>query len=133
MRRDEGGFATLEFIVIFAFGALMAAGLYVTTAWPATITAASAAAYEAARAAVEAPTQESGEAEGRLRAEETMANHGYDGGVAVAYTVAGRGEAMEARVTIELPVLRFPGLGQWDAMPWTTTRVVRVPDFRSVS
>lgn len=129
-KRGQGGFATIEVAIGFCFMVLLAAGLMVTTAWPAQINAANAAAYEAARAAVEAPDAASGEDLGRQRAAEVMANHGFDAPTGVTFTTAGRGEALTATVTVMLPALRFPLLGSWDAVEWSKSHTQRVPDYR---
>ncbi len=133
MRRDEAGSATIEFIAGVGLFLLVATGLYVVTAWPARLNAATAAAYEAARAVVEAPTVAQGEATGRQRAAEVWANHGFDGTVEVSYTTGARGEYVRATVSIVLPALRFPGVGEWDAVGWSKSSTQLVPQYRSYS
>jgi ribosomal protein L35AE/L33A len=133
MRRDQRGSVAIEFLVMMGVLILPFSCFLVATAWPEAMNAAKAAAYEAAKAVVTAPDPAAGEDLGRQRAGEVMTNHGFAGPVDVTFTQAGRGEAMTATVTIELPALRFPGVGSWDAISWSRSHTERVPDYRGFS
>lgn len=133
MRRDQRGSVAIEFMILMGMLVLPFSCFLVATAWPEAMNAAKAAAYEAAKAVVTAPDLSAGEDLGRQRAQEVLTNHGYDGPVEVTFTDAGRAEALTATVTIQLPALRFPGVGSWDAIPWSRSHTERVPDYRGFS
>lgn len=132
-RRPQRGSATLEFMLMLGLLVFPIAGLVSVTSWPERLNAAHAAAYEAARAVVEAPEPAAGMDVGRERALEVLANHGFPtGDVSVAFSPAapGRGEPLTATVTITLPALTFPGVTTWDAVRFSKSSTQRVGDFR---
>lgn len=136
MRRGERGTAVIEWILCMGLMILPMTGLLTVIAWPSRLNAASAAAYQAAKAAAEAPNPAAGEDLGRQRAADVLANHGFDpSSASVTFNVAdpGRGDAVQATVTIDLPALRFPGIGSWDAVSAARTSTVNVPDYGSLS
>lgn len=130
-RHCESGQAVIEWLltlpILFAFMFLLT-----VTAWPSRLNAASAAAAQAARAAVEAPDPATGVDVGRQRALDVIAGHGFDP-AAVSVTFSdpdpGRGGAVTATVTIPLPTLRFPLLGSWEGIDASRSSTARVPDY----
>lgn len=132
--RDERGSGVVEFLPLMVFSFFMFMCLITLIAWPERFNAANAAAYEAARAVVEAPDPAAAMSLGQQRAEEVVVNHGFDASdLTVSFTPADphRGDEVVASVTITLPALRFPLLGEWEALRWTKTSHQRVGDFRS--
>lgn len=133
LNRDEHGSAGLEFMLVLGFIMLPMMFLVTAVSWPSRINAASAAAYEAAKAVVSAPDPAAAEDTGRARALEVIANHGFDtGDVTVSFNLSdpGRGDVVVASVTITLPALDFPTFGAWDPIRFTRTSSQRVGDFR---
>lgn len=129
----ESGSATLEFMLMLGFMVFPVCGLMAVAAWPQRLNAADAAAYEAAKAAVEASDPAAGADLGRERALEVLANHGFDtDDVTVSYSSASpaRSDALVAHVTITLPAIQFPGVGGWDAIQVTRSSTQRVGDYR---
>lgn len=131
--RGEHGAASLEFLIVTGLLLFPMMGMLSAVTWPERVNAARAAAYEAAKAVVEASDPVAGADVGRERALEVLANHGYDtGDVEVSYNLAdpNRGDSLEATVTISLPALTFPGIGEWDTLRHSVSSTQRVPDFR---
>lgn len=131
---DQRGSAVLEAILGMGLLVLPMTFLITTTAWPARLNAASAAAYQAAKTVAEAPDPVTGEDLGRQRAADVMANHGFDPGtIAVSYSTPDpqRSDQVTATVTVALPALSFPSLGSWDAVGWDRSATVEVPSYRS--
>lgn len=131
--KGERGSASLEFLIIVFILVFPAMGLLSVITWPERVNAARAAAYEAAKAVVEADDPVAGQDVGRERALEVIANHGYDtSDVEVVYSLADpdRGEALEATVTVSLPALTFPGIGAWESIRHSVSSTQRVPDYR---
>lgn len=132
-RRPQRGSATLEFMLVIGLLVFPMAGLVSVTSWPERLNAAHAAAYEAARAVIEAPEPSAGMDLGRQRALEVLSNHGFstdDVSVSFSPSSPGRGEPLTATVTITLPALTFPGVTTWDAVRSSKSSTQRVGDFR---
>ncbi len=136
MRRDQRGTAVIEYALCMGIIILPLAFMLTMTAWPSRLNAASAAAYQAAKAVAEAPDPATGEDLGRQRAAAVIANHGFDPSTAsVSFSTPDpqRSDEVTATVTITLPALRFPGMGSWDAVDWPRSATVQVPSYRSFS
>lgn len=133
MNRSQRGSATLEFLLFLGAALFPVCFLISVMAWPERLNAANAAAYEAAKTVTEAPDPAAAMADGRDRALEVIANHGFDASdVTVTFTPADprRGDVVEASVTVLLPALTFPGVGSWDSVHQAKTHSERVGDFR---
>lgn len=132
---DERGSATIEFMGMLALMVVPLMCVVLVSAWPQRMNAANAAAYQAARAVVEAPDPAAAADVGRNRAIEVLVNHGFDvDDVDVSFSASapGRGEAFTATVTMTLPLIVFPGAGSWDAVRFSRSSTQRVSDFRSL-
>lgn len=132
---DERGSATIEFMGLLALMVVPLMCVALVSAWPQRMNAANAAAYQAARAVVEAPDPAAAADVGRNRAIEVLVNHGFDvDDVDVSFSASapGRGEAFTATVTMTLPLIVFPGAGSWDAVRFSRSSTQRVSDFRSL-
>lgn len=134
IRRDMAGTAVIEYMLVLLV-LLPIVGLLAMVSWPERLNAANAAAYEAAKAMVEAPDAAAGADLGRARAIEVITNHGYDAGdVDVTFSAATleRGDAMTATVTITLPAIDFPGAGSWAEVRWSKSHTEMVADYRGL-
>lgn len=62
--------------------------------------------------------------------ERVTAAHGLPpGSMRLQLDQAGRGQPVTARVTVEIPAARLPGLGEVAAVSWTATHIERYPDL----
>lgn len=126
--------AVLEWpLAVFILLVPIAAMATLLPTWSERQTVARDAAATAARVAVlEADPEEAMNA-GEDAAERTAMNFGLDpGDVTVSWSGdLGRGSAITATVTVQMPVAAFPGLGSVDAWSWSSSHTERVDDYRS--
>lgn len=131
MRRDEGGFALLEWILTLTILLLPAMGLAgAALKWSPRVSAAQLAAYEAARTTVAELDSAAGEQRGR----EVWENHGFpaeDFAVSFSGELGARGGTVTATVTVQLPLVRLPA-GSVGDRSWSRSHTERVPDYASL-
>ncbi|MCZ7525481.1 MAG: hypothetical protein M5U14_03285 [Acidimicrobiia bacterium] len=136
--RGEAGFVALEWatgigLLLFPVAVLVVA----LPAWSERQVAATVAAREAARAWVESGDDTAGFLAAGTAVDEVVANHGIDPGeVSVGYegTVRTRDPGARVRVTVsvEMPVLAFPGLfAEGRFFTWSAVHQEPVDPYRS--
>ena len=130
----EAGFIALEWalaiVTLLIPMVLVGAGV---SRWPEHQQAARAAAAEAARAAVIAPTAEEADGVARAVAAQVATNYGLDpSAVTVAFAAPtwDWGAEITVTVTVEMPTLDVPGVGSWSATDWSTSSTQRIEDYR---
>lgn len=138
MRRFEGGFAVPEFVAGTAL-LLLPVGVLVAMlpVWSEAQTAGRVAAQQAARAAVLELTAPAAGLAAQRAAEQAAADHGHrlagpvvlEGEVAVG--PGGVQSLVTARVTMALPALRLPLVGEVGTVAWTTSSTQPVDVYRS--
>lgn len=138
MRWSDGGFALPEFVVGTALLLLPVAVLVVMLpVWAEAQTAGRVAAQQAARAAVLESTTPAARRAAQQAAEEAAADHGHrlatpvvlEGEVAVG--PGGSQSLVTVRVTMALPALRLPLVGELGTVEWTTSSTQAVDVYRS--
>lgn len=134
--RDERGTAVVETPVALVLLLIPVALLVITLpTWPERQTVARAAAAEAARSAVLAHSWDEGVIAGEDAVARAAENYGLPPGD-LAVDWAGsftRGGSITARVTVRMPALAVPGLGQIAAWTWTASHTEYVDRYRSLS
>jgi hypothetical protein len=131
-RAGERGMAALELPLVIGL-VLIPLGLLVLTipTWIEHQHAATAAAGEAARAAVTAAGDP--EAAARAVVEQVAAGHGLaPGALRLQLEHGARGGPVTARVTVRIPATRLPGLGDVGAVDWRATHTERRPDLSAL-
>ena len=101
--------------------------------WVETRSMAELAAQEAARQAVLADTQSSGQAAGETMARQIADNHGVDGATLIVSFdgILDWGEEITASVTVPMPLLSIPLIGDFVATNYVAEHTERVDDYRS--
>ncbi len=102
--------------------------------WPERQTVATAAAKEAASIYANAPTPEEGALRAEAAVDQATTNHGLPAG-AMRLTLRGdwcRGCTVTASVTVEIPALVVPFIGDVAAVDWTADSAARIDDYRSI-
>ena len=132
--RSERGTAAIELPLVIGL-VLIPLGLLVLAVptWVERQEAATEAAAEAARAVVTATGPQDRATVARAVVEEVAASHGLPpGSLRLELQNSGRGQALTARVTVEIPMAPLPGLGRLPAVDWTATHSERFPDLAEV-
>lgn len=132
-RPSEEGFVAVEWVA--AVGLLLLPMAVVVLSFPAWVERqgmARSAAEEAARAVALASDTEAGVAAGEGLVAEIARNHGIDPAtMSVRFEgEAVRGGEVRAIVTVQLPALRFPGMGSVGAVDWSTSHTELVDQYR---
>ncbi len=135
-RLDDGGFVALEWVLAITLllipAVMLGAGV---SRWPEHQQLAQAAAAEAARAAVLAPTHEQALTQADLVAHQVAANYNIPD-VAITVTVDAPqwdwGAEIAVTVTVTMPTLEIPGIGTWRATNWSTTTTQHIEAHRGL-
>lgn len=136
LHRGDRGSAVIEWPLTIAL-LLLPVGLMVLTfpTWTERQTVARSAAQESARIVVLADSFEEGVADAREAVTQTAINFGVDPST-VHVTFAGdwgRGGSITATVTVTMPAVQLPGLGNVGSWTWSASHTERVDDYRSLS
>ena len=101
--------------------------------WVETRSMAELAAQEAARVVVLSDQLAAGQAAGEAMARQIATNHGIDGSsLSVSYAgVLDWGQEISASVTVPMPLLSIPLIGEFAVTDYTAEHTERVDDYRS--
>lgn len=135
-RSTEPGFIAVEWVAAMVFllipVVLIGAGV---SRWPERQQVARAAAAEGARAAVLSDSQAEAFVNANQMADEVARNYGVPPGeltVRVDTANWDWGEEVTVTVTIAIPALDVPGVGNWSPGTWTTASTQRIEDYRGL-
>ncbi|MCP3857756.1 MAG: hypothetical protein GY698_24030 [Actinomycetia bacterium] len=135
-RRSDAGFVALEWILAITLllvpAVMLGAGV---SRWPEHQQLAQAAAAEADRAAVLAPTHDQATTQANLVAHQVAANYNTpDAAIAVSVDAPqwDWGAQIAVTVTVTMPTLEIPGIGTWRATNWSTTTTQHIEDHRGL-
>lgn len=134
-RRRERGMVIIEWpLAILLLLVPIAAMAALVPTWSERQTAARDAASIAARTAAIAGDPDTAMSDGEAAARQTASNFGIDP-EDLTIDLTGdlsRGGSITAVVTVRMPALSVPGLGDVDGWSWTTSHTERVDDYRSI-
>lgn len=131
---DRGSVSVVELPFGFLWIGAVAVVVLTFPGWVERTQAARAAADEAARTMVLADSWDTGSTRAQLVVDETATNHGFDpGDLSLALDGDwGRGAEITAHVTVAIPAVDLPLLGQIGSMTRTVSHTERIDQYRSL-